>query len=186
MSQISSSSIDSSSLPVDRFNGLRHTSHRIWSQANIDSLKPDQEALLAKHYDNLQTAWQGFSKRLGKKGVIVLDGKTPDLKLVFDTLHDASQKLQANTKDSAGGRVREKCRGLFEGIYAHKTVLKILPTDDKYFTLFAGALGTVMQVSGHVRIQDFHVADGQLPRLLSTMVKFGSRLKKLWPIFSMS
>ena len=71
----------------------------------------------------------------------------PNLRFLFQAVDKASKTWQEDRANKKTGRLKQIFSNLCKNFNDHKTLLSVIPTDDKYVCLFSGSLAAIAQVS---------------------------------------
>lgn len=104
------------------------------------------EKTLDAQYKRLSEAWEKFQKVYEKSTKLKVDGKVPSRNAVMAAINKQQERLE-QSNNSAMGKLRNGFRKICSQVKSHDNMVRVIPKDDKYFSLFMGALFSITEVS---------------------------------------
>jgi hypothetical protein len=114
----------------------------------IPSSVPDEEVQLLDKSRALFQAWERFQHQLPASQRQNVREQPPSLKLLFETVQNASATWQDKRVTTKRGRLKRIFTRLCSSCEDHSQLMSVIPSDDKYICLLTGSLSAIAQVSG--------------------------------------
>lgn len=134
----------------------------------------DDHVVLLDQSRRLYAAWVKFRKGLPQHQHVEKDSAwRPDIKFLMETVSRAASTWQEDRERSKTGKLKEKFFKLCDNCKNHSKLLSVVPSNDKYISLFTGSLSAIAEAS----INHQHIAEGVVNGLdeLSKDIEFWNR-----------
>ncbi|ETI28431.1 hypothetical protein G647_00880 [Cladophialophora carrionii CBS 160.54] len=121
---------------------------------------PDEEVQLLDKSRALFQAWERFQQQLPAAQRRDLRDQPPSIRLLFETVQNASATWQDKRAGTRRGRLKRIFARLCSSCEDHSQLMAVVPNDDKYICLLTGSLSAIAQATiNHERLAE-GVADG--------------------------
>ena len=112
------------------------------------SVVPDEEVQLLNKSRALFQAWERFQQQLPPSQRQELRHEPPSIKLLFETVQNASATWQDKRQGTKRGRLKRIFTRLCSSFEDHSQLMAIIPADDNYVCLLTGSLSAIARVGG--------------------------------------
>ncbi|KAI1344528.1 hypothetical protein F5Y15DRAFT_424676 [Xylariaceae sp. FL0016] len=113
----------------------------------LRSAVPEEEAFLLERSRQLYQAWTKFCERLPEDQRMELTDEAPSLKVLHEAVEKASITWKERRQGTKTGRLKSIFTSLCSNVDAHRNLVSVIPTNDKYLSLLTGSLTAIAQAS---------------------------------------